>query len=90
LTPLHVPVEIVARDRRVWRLSLAIDVGAIRFGKEIPFDPGTRVRLSLTLPGGAALGVEGKLASAEEIRFDAAPPQSQAIEAYLKEQVNEP
>ena len=90
MTALHVPVEIAAGDMRVWRLSEAIDRGAIRFAREVPFDRGTRVQLSLVLPGGAAVRVDGDCTSAEEVRFAARPPEQQAIEAYMQEQSSEP
>ena len=89
MTPLHVPVEIAARDMRFWRLSEAIDGRAIRFAREVPFDRGTRVRLSLVLPGGAAVRVDGECASANEVRFAARPPEDRTIEAYMQEQADE-
>lgn len=86
MTALFVTVEISARDRRIWRLSEGIDPGAIRFGASIPLDRGTRVRLRFHLPGGAAVDTEGELVDEHEIALVPAPPQRQAIEAYLMEQ----
>jgi hypothetical protein len=90
LTPLRVPVEIAARDMRVWRLSESIDPGAIRFARDVPLERGTHVRLTFALPGGAELKLDGEVGSAEEIRFAAPPEERRAIEAYLEEQANQP
>jgi hypothetical protein len=88
LTALRVPVEIAAGDMRVWRLSETIDVGTILFAEGIPFDRGTRLRLRFRLPGGAAVGTEGDLVAADEIRLHADSPARRAIERYLEEQAN--
>ena len=86
MTALLVTVEISVHDRRVWRLSQWIDAGAICFGASIPIDRGTRVRLRFQLPGGTSVDTEGELVDEHEIALNPAPPERQAIEAYLMEQ----
>src|SRR5688572_27307747 len=53
--PVAVPVEVRALDTgerldRVWRLTRSIGEDGLVFSRELPFEPGRPVRLSLVLP----------------------------------------
>ena len=85
MTPLRVTVEIRSDHERVWRLSEGIEANAIRFGREVPFDRGTRVRLRFELPGGVAVEAPGEVVEERKLALDPAPPARRAIVAYLEE-----
>jgi hypothetical protein len=62
-----VPVEIRVLDvgsqtERVYRLAHSIATDAIRFERDLPFEPGRPVRVELTLPDDdAAIIAEGRI-----------------------------
>lgn len=85
MTPLRVAVEIAVSGERVWRLSEGITKGAIRLGKEVPFDRGARVTLRFELPGGTAVETQGEMIGEREVALDAEPPARSAIVAYLRD-----
>jgi hypothetical protein len=49
--PAAVPVEVIAGDRRVFRLSSEIGPGGLRLQKPAPFEPGRPVVVRFGLPG---------------------------------------
>jgi hypothetical protein len=48
--PAAVPIEVLAADRRVFRLSQEIGPGGVRLCKPAPFEPGSPVWVRFSLP----------------------------------------
>ncbi len=102
--PAAVPVEVIAADRRVFRLSHEIGAGGLRLQTPAPFEPGRPVMVRFALPGqparlelNAEVGATG--AAVEEdgekgglaIDFREPPPEARAaISAYVSERLGLP
>jgi hypothetical protein len=102
--PAAVPVEVIAADRRVYRLSREIGAGGLRLVQPAPFEPGRPVRVRFALPGQTArLELEAEVsatgAAIEEdgdkggLAIDFREPPSEAraaITAYVSERLGLP
>lgn len=90
--PLHVTAEIRVLDtgpqvERAFRLTAAADETGLRVAGELPWEPGRKVVLQLTLPDAASpLALFGVVASRQEIAFTNLDECArQALRAYVQE-----
>ena len=110
LVPLRVTVEIRALDvgprlDRVWRLTRGLTQDGLAIGKDLPWDAGRPVALTLALPDdgpavtlqGLIEGVapeaperDGERARPRAVRFTDVPPEARVrLDRYLKERIRQ-